>query len=72
MPDWFKVGVSVWFMGFGLETIVISIDENVIDDEDASWIGRDVGGDHLYPLDEVSRYWKLQHVDWRSEIKKGK
>ena len=59
-------------MGFGNETIVISIDENVIDDEDASWIGRDADGDHLYPLDEVKKFWKPQHIDWASRAKESK
>lgn len=49
----FKIGSKIWFMGFGHETEVISID---VDND--SWIGLDYDGQHLYPLNEVSKYWK--------------
>ncbi len=64
VPEWFKVGVTVWFEGMGMATEVVSINDRVIDDEDASWTGRDLDGDHLIPLDEVSRYWFNHRVDW--------
>jgi len=58
----FKVGLKVWFMGFGQETEVISI--NI---EEGSWIGADCDGQGLYPLDEVEDYWadSYSHPDNR-------
>lgn len=63
IPSWFKVGASTWFMGFGYETVIESIDEAHIDDKDCSWVGRDYDGLKKYPLDEVSKYWRPNHVD---------
>lgn len=50
--DDFKVGIKVWFRGFGPEVEVISIDL-----ENGSWIGQDYDGQASYPLNEVEKYW---------------
>src|SRR5208282_661075 len=53
IPEWFDIGAKIWFMGFGLETSILSIDE-----VQESWIGLDADGQHLYPLDEVLKHWR--------------
>jgi len=50
IPEWFKVGISVWFLGEGPATEVIRIEKD-------SWIGQDFDGQGRYPLDEVTKYW---------------
>jgi hypothetical protein len=64
MPDWFKVGAKLWFMGFGEEHTVVSIHEDTIDDDDAYWIAENPDGQVRYPLNEVSKYWIPQHDGW--------
>lgn len=50
-----EIGTKLWFMGFEPETEIISIDES-----NNSWIGLDFDSKHLYPLDEIEKYW-LDH-----------
>jgi hypothetical protein len=70
MPDWFKVGAKVWFMGFGDVVEVISIQEDTIDDGDAFWFGKSSEYTAKYPLDEIDLgYWYNHHVDWNSDTK---
>jgi hypothetical protein len=64
MPEWFKVGAKLWFMGFGEENEVVSIHEDFIDDDDAYWVARTFDGDVIYPLNEVAKYWRPQHDGW--------
>ncbi len=58
IPAWFKVGARVWFMGLGYETEVVSIDP-----KNNSWAARDIDGSRIYPLDEVSRFWRNRRSD---------
>ena len=48
----FKVGVTIWMLGFGYPVEVISIHE-----DEGGWVGRDYDGDHFYPLAEVPEMW---------------
>lgn len=67
MPEWFKVGAIVWFHGFGLETEVISIDTGDLyldsPEEDGNWVGRDLDGLSVYPLNEVNNHWFPHRID---------
>lgn len=69
IPEWFKIGASAWFMGYGPETIVISIDdgESHLDpeQESGSWVGESADGQGRIPLDEVAKYWFPYHTDFR-------
>ena len=69
IPDWFKVGITVWFMGFGEGEEVVSIHEDFIDDEDAYWIAKTFDGEARYSLSEFTKYWVPSHTDWASETK---
>jgi hypothetical protein len=67
LPSWFVVGAKVWFMGFGPETEVISINiREHIDIDEKFWVGRDLDGEHIYPLNEVPEYWLPNHIDFRT------
>lgn len=69
IPDWFYVGASVWFHGFGSEVKVIRIDNGEYhldpDKEDGFWIGEDIEGRNNVSLDEVSEHWLPYHIDFR-------
>lgn len=71
IPKWFVVGSKVWFCGFGQVMEIIEIDDGSLwldpKKESGFWIGRNIDGEHILPLEQIEIFWRPYHVDFRNE-----